>query len=157
MRIGVISDTHGYLDPRLEQLFGGVEAIWHAGDVGRMGVLLELERIAPVTAVQGNNDWDLPLRETEVVEVGGLRFLLRHIVDPVRPGEAVLGAIWRGEIQGVIFGHTHRPYGNRHHGVLFLNPGYAGRPKFHQPRTVALLHVNGAGCEIEHLSLDSRL
>ncbi|MCS7090294.1 MAG: metallophosphoesterase family protein [Verrucomicrobiota bacterium] len=157
MRIGVISDTHGHFDPRIEEYFAGVDAIWHAGDVGQLQVLTELEQIAPVTAVQGNNDWDLPLRETELVEAKGLRFLLQHIVNPVCPGQAILEKIVRGEIQGVVFGHTHRPYEGWHHGVLFLNPGYGGRPRFHQPRSVALLQVADGNCRVEHLWLDQRI
>ncbi|HVV72662.1 MAG TPA: metallophosphoesterase family protein, partial [Verrucomicrobiae bacterium] len=56
MRIGVISDTHNYLDPRVAEIFRGVEHILHGGDIGLPSILLELERIAPVTAVQGNTD-----------------------------------------------------------------------------------------------------
>ncbi|NGO39439.1 metallophosphoesterase family protein [Limisphaera ngatamarikiensis] len=154
MRIGVISDTHGYLDPRVPELFDGVDQIWHAGDVGPASILVALEQIAPVTAVLGNNDVDLPLREFELVRVGGRRFLLRHIVDPARPGQALLEMIARGELDGVVFGHTHRPYWNRHHGVLFLNPGYAGRPRAGLERTVALLHLGEGDCLVEHLRLD---
>jgi hypothetical protein len=56
--IGVISDTHGYVDPRVFELFAGVDHILHAGDIGPPGVVLQLERIAPVTAVRGNCDAD---------------------------------------------------------------------------------------------------
>ncbi|HAV64105.1 MAG TPA: YfcE family phosphodiesterase, partial [Verrucomicrobiales bacterium] len=56
MRIGVISDTHGYLDPKIPALFQGVEHILHAGDIGYASIILELEQIAPVTAVLGNTD-----------------------------------------------------------------------------------------------------
>ncbi|MEJ5236952.1 MAG: metallophosphoesterase family protein [Limisphaera sp.] len=153
MRIGILSDTHGFLDPRVLEWFAGVDAIWHAGDVGRLSVLAELERLAPVTAVLGNNDWGMPLRETERVAAGEMKFLLRHIVDPQRPGDALLEEIARGEIQGVVFGHTHRPYWNWHYGALFLNPGYCGRPRAGQPRTVALLTVGPEGCRVEHVGL----
>jgi putative phosphoesterase len=65
MKIGVVSDTHGFFDARLAKLWAGVELILHAGDVGNLEVLDELERIAPVRAVKGNVDsllFDLPLR-----------------------------------------------------------------------------------------------
>ena len=68
MKIGVISDTHGYLDPRVESLFQGVDHILHAGDIGYASIILELEFIAPVTAVNGNNDAELTFKETECVE-----------------------------------------------------------------------------------------
>jgi len=154
MRIGVISDTHGHLDPRVPELFDGVDAIWHAGDIGPASILTRLEMIAPVTAVLGNNDANLPLRETELVQVEGRRFLIRHIVDPNRPGPSLLERIARGELHGVGFGHTHRPYWNHHHGALFLNPGYAGRPRAGHERTVAVLHIGPGDCIVEHLRLD---
>jgi len=56
VRIGVVSDTHGFFDARLEELLAGVELILHAGDVGKQEVLEELEKIAPVRAVRGNVD-----------------------------------------------------------------------------------------------------
>ena len=55
MRIGVISDTHNYLDPKVHKLFEGVEHILHAGDIGLPSILLELQEIAPVTAVSGRS------------------------------------------------------------------------------------------------------
>ena len=71
MRIGVISDTHNYFDPAIPKIFEGVDHILHAGDVGLMTIIYELESIAPVTAVFGNTDTDLPIKETEVIELGG--------------------------------------------------------------------------------------
>ena len=71
MKLGLISDTHDYLDPRIPELFAGVDHILHAGDVGRPLLIVELEQIAPVTAVTGNTDEGLPLRETELVTLDG--------------------------------------------------------------------------------------
>jgi len=56
MRIGVVSDTHGYLNPRVVEVLEGVDRILHAGDIGSQEVILRLEAVAPVTAVRGNND-----------------------------------------------------------------------------------------------------
>ena len=83
MRIGVISDTHNYLDPRIPHLFAGVDLILHGGDIGMPAIILALEQIAPVTAVAGNTD-DPGFRypQTDVVELGGRRFLVQHIVNP---------------------------------------------------------------------------
>ena len=76
MRIGVISDTHDFLDPKVPILFAGVEHVLHAGDIGGHLVLLELEQIAPVTAVGGNtDDPGYHYRETQAVELAGRRFL----------------------------------------------------------------------------------
>src|SRR5947209_9590162 len=59
MLIGLIADTHGYLDPRVPPALKGVQLILHAGDIGAEGVLVALASIAPVTAVAGNNDANL--------------------------------------------------------------------------------------------------
>ncbi len=105
--IGVVSDTHGYYDSRLDDLLAGAERIIHAGDIGTLDVLSRLKALAPVTAVLGNTDlpsWedDLPW-ETEV-EALGLRILLCHIGkslmgrhDPVAEGYDL-----------VVSGHSHK-------------------------------------------------
>ena len=56
MRIGVVSDTHGYLNPRVPELLQGVNHILHAGDIGDGGIIEALAQIAPITVVRGNND-----------------------------------------------------------------------------------------------------
>jgi len=65
VKIGVLSDTHGFLDPRVETLFAGVDHILHAGDIGYATIILELEFLAPVTAVLGNCDDELGFHLTE--------------------------------------------------------------------------------------------
>lgn len=140
MRIGLISDTHNHLDPRLFSLLAGVDHILHAGDIGETSLLSELERIAPVTAVSGNNDFDVRLREFELVELGGRRFLLHHIVNPLRPSEALRRRLELNRPDVVVFGHTHEALARQVDGTLYINPGYAGRPRFGQPRSIALLH-----------------
>lgn len=142
MTVGLISDTHGFWDPRIPGLFAGVDHILHAGDIGSGSVLVELERIAPLTAVMGNCDGPpLDARETEVVDLGAHRFVVHHIVDPVRPGDRVARAIAHHRPTFVVFGHTHRPHDSTVGPVRFLNPGYAGRVRFAQPRSVALLDL----------------
>ena len=69
MLIGLISDTHDFLDPCVPSLFKGVEPILHAGDVGRASIVLALERIAPVTAVLGNTEAGRDVREPEIIEL----------------------------------------------------------------------------------------
>jgi len=140
MKIGVISDTHNYLDPNVAQVFEGVDHILHAGDVGLPWILLELEQIAPVTAVLGNTDAGLPLRETEVCTLGDKTFLVHHIVDPAAPSEMLRRRISQARPDAVVFGHTHRPFEQHLNGTLYFNPGYAGKPRFAQARSVAVLH-----------------
>jgi len=154
MKIGVISDTHNYLDPAVARLFEGVDHILHGGDIGLPRILLELGQIAPVTSVAGNTDDPLfryPL--IEVVTLAGRKFLLHHIVDPRAPaGE--WGSRWECERPaGVVFGHTHRPFCETLGGGLFFNPGYAGRSRFRMERSVAILHLEETGIRPEFFPL----
>ncbi len=153
MKIGVISDTHGHFDPKIRKLFTGVDHILHGGDIGLPWLILELEQIAPVTAVLGNNDAGLDFRETEVAEFDGRKFLLHHIVEPRRPSETIQRRIIRENPDAVVFGHTHKPYSETIGGTLYFNPGYAGKPRFNLPRSVAILHCDAGGIRPEFLEL----
>ncbi|HXG49334.1 MAG TPA: metallophosphoesterase family protein [Methylomirabilota bacterium] len=143
MKIGVLSDTHDHFDPALPEIFADVEHILHAGDIGSVRIIRALEQIAPVTAVLGNNDVLSEFRETEVVDLGPARFLLRHIVNPHAPEPSLARRLEREQPRAVIFGHTHRPFCETVAGRLFLNPGYAGRKRFQLARSVALVEAQG--------------
>jgi putative phosphoesterase len=137
--IGIIADTHGYVDPRLDAAFAGVEAIVLAGDVGGMHVLEALQAIAPLHAVYGNNDeklgqLGLPFRAD--FELAGVRFHLVHQLPHARPS---------ADTQVVAFGHSHRTIVEQRGDVLYVNPGAAGRAGFHRMQTVALLVAEGGG------------
>ena len=153
MRIGVISDTHGFVDPKISRIFAGVELILHAGDVGGGDILVQLEQIAPITAVLGNNDAGMALRETEIVELEGKRIFLQHIFPPARIDEATKGRLERTMADAVIFGHTHQRFSEIRDGRLLFNPGYAGRPRFDLPRSVAILEISSAGLAPVFVSL----
>lgn len=153
MRIGVISDTHGFLDPQVPALFAGVDHILHAGDVGPHSLLLALEAIAPVTAVLGNTDTWLPLKLTEMTELGGRKFLLHHIVDPRALTDDLKHRLAAERPDAVVFGHTHRQFSETIGSVLFFNPGYAGKQRFALERSVAMLHCNERGIQTEFLNL----
>ena len=142
MRVGVISDTHDYFDPAIPKLLKGVEHILHGGDVGSPRILIQLEQIAPVTAVLGNtDDPGHRYRLTETVELGGRKFLVHHIVNPHRLDDHLAGLIARQQPDVVIFGHTHKPFSETIDGVLFFNPGYAGQNRFGMERSLAILHL----------------
>lgn len=138
-RIGLVSDTHGFLDPQVPGLFTGVDHIVHGGDIGWPQIILELEAVAPVTAVMGNTDHGLPYRETEVCTVGNRKLLVQHIVRPHRLEAGLARRLRQERPDVVVFGHTHEPFCERVQGVLFVNPGSAGRSRLGKPRTVALL------------------
>jgi uncharacterized protein len=154
VKLGLISDTHDYFDPRLPDLFAGVDHILHAGDIGRHALLAELELIAPVTAVAGNTDdpiWGYPL--TKVVTLGGRKFLLHHIVEPHALRADLQSRLNAEQPDVVMFGHTHKPFSERRNGTLFFNPGYAGKQRFNLPRSVALMHCTPKGLQPEFINL----
>jgi putative phosphoesterase len=155
VKVGVISDTHGLFDPSVGQIFNGVAAIIHAGDIGKLDVIERLEEIAPVLAVEGNNDW-FNLYPTERVEdMAGRRVIIRHIFGELHQ----LGAVEKKMVEMVcpdvvIFGHSHRPYYERLNGALLFNPGSAGPRRFSLPRTVGLLDFRESEIEAEIIKLD---
>ena len=153
MKIGVISDTHNFLDSRIAEIFSRVEHILHAGDVGSHALLLELESIAPVTAVLGNTDSGVNLNLTEVAKIGGRTFLLHHIVNAHALTDDLKVRIARERPDAVVFGHTHKLFNEIIDGVLFFNPGYAGEPKFGAQRNVAVLHCAAKEIKPEHVRL----
>ena len=154
MKIGVISDTHNYLDPKVLQLFAGVEHILHGGDVGLPWLILELEGIAPVTAVSGNTDEPgLNQRATEVLKLAGRTVLLHHIVNPHALAEDLQARIAREQPDVVVFGHTHKPFCQTLGGTLYLNPGYAGKSRFGLARSMAILHCDEKGMRAEYVKL----
>jgi hypothetical protein len=128
-----------------------VEHILHAGDVGMPLIILELEQIAPVTVVLGNNDSGMPWNETEIVKLAGRKFLLHHIVDVHRPAE--IARFERENPDVVVFGHSHRPFNEMIGRTLYFNPGYAGKPRFKDPRSLAILHCDKKSIRAEFFGL----
>jgi putative phosphoesterase len=153
MKIGIISDTHGFLDPKILGLFAGVGHILHAGDIGPDSIITELKAIAPVTAVSGNTDTSSSCRPTETVTLAGRKFLVHHIVDPYALKEPLQLRIARERPGVVVFGHTHKAFFERRDGVQYLNPGYAGKPKHNTERSVAILHCGKNEIRPEFLPL----
>jgi putative phosphoesterase len=138
--LGVIADTHGLVRPQALAALAGVERIVHAGDIGGPGVLAALERVAPVTAVRGNNDrgdWAAAIPETEVVQIGGVALYLLHDVHALDLDPRAAG------FAAVVAGHSHQPRLEERGGVLFFNPGSAGPRRFRLPVSVGRLTIAG--------------
>jgi putative phosphoesterase len=150
MRIGLISDTHGLLRPEALEYLEGSAHIVHAGDIVDPAILAQLGRIAPVTAVRGNNDfgaWAQALPETAVLEAGGISILVLHDlaqlgVDPRAEGHRV-----------VVAGHSHRPKVDEREGVLYVNPGSAGPRRFTLPISAGELVVTGRSVQARWVEL----
>ncbi|MBN1419482.1 MAG: metallophosphoesterase family protein [Planctomycetes bacterium] len=152
MKLGILSDTHGFLDPKVETLFQGVERILHAGDVGP-GILERLARIAPVDAVAGNMDGEplaSRLPRLMSLDLAGRRVLLVH-----RPDEPQARArLESGELDILVCGHTHRAEAVWKGKVLVFNPGAAGRSMPWAGRTVGILEIGEGGVSSRILPLD---
>jgi putative phosphoesterase len=143
MRIGVISDTHGYLDPRAAAALQGVARILHAGDIGSPAIIDALAAIAPVDAVSGNVDAGTALarrfpgsRQIVIEDV------LIHLTHVGGKPAALARALPQPKPDVYIFGHSHVALLEQRGGVLFLNPGAAGRPRFGGGLSVAILDVD---------------
>lgn len=150
-RIGIISDTHGSLDPRAYAALADCDHIIHAGDIGGPAILHELETLAPVTAVLGNNDFAeygsaVGLFARPVID--GVRFLVGHKPGDVRANR---GGASRGLGPGdpipavIVHGHTHVPElitgSEARPAGIYLCPGAVYRPRSDFGRTLAKMDV----------------
>jgi uncharacterized protein len=141
-RIGIISDTHGLLRPEAERRLAGVDHIIHGGDIGRHDIIAALRRIAPVTAIKGNvdtDDWANEYSDTELVRLAGRSIFVLHDLQALRVDPIAL------RIDVVVSGHSHVPKVEMVGGVLYLNPGSAGRRRFRLPITLATLDITPDG------------
>ena len=127
--VGILSDNHSDWPLHIAESLAGVDAIIHAGDIGPYKLVLDMEAIAPTTAVLGNTDGDMPINETAVVMLDGKKFFVQHIVDPHRLQASLRERLKRIEPDVVVFGHTHMPFCETLGGVLFLNPGSVTQPR----------------------------
>ncbi|MGD0221320.1 MAG: metallophosphoesterase family protein [Terriglobia bacterium] len=172
MRIGVVSDTHGYFDPHLPRLLHGVDEILHAGDVGSVAMLDQLRAFAPVQAVRGNVDSAaLGLAPALTRRFGAVEIHMFH--EPPKPQSELRDWAQAGPLEGkpaehcrrflerfpdecrvVIFGHTHEPCGLILGSKLFFNPGSAGKKRFSLPRCCGLLEISAQGMQATFLGLE---
>ncbi|MDP3911691.1 MAG: metallophosphoesterase family protein [Gemmatimonadales bacterium] len=144
MRLGVISDTHGMLRPEVFEVFRDVDHILHGGDVGRLDLLVELEALAPVTAVYGNSD-GMELRAklppVAAVDLEGFRVVVTHGDQLGRPTPAQLRQAFP-DADIIVYGHSHRPLLELvDEMVTVINPGGAGAPRFGIPPSVGILEL----------------
>jgi putative phosphoesterase len=148
LTIGLISDTHGLLRPQAVEALRGSDFIIHAGDIGDPGILDELSRLAPVTAVRGNIDRESPLPETQVLEAGGILVYVLHNIAELDLDPAAAG------FHAVVAGHSHKPGWREKDGVLFVNPGSAGPRRFALPISLGRLRIAGGQVTAELIELD---
>lgn len=151
VRVGVISDTHGYMDPRALRLLQGMDHILHAGDIGDDCIIAELAGIAEVTTVRGNVDREgptsrYPLEQT--LELEGRRIYLTHeLKPPKREGDPVLEQYRQSGVDVVVYGHSHIAYQQQWCDLLFFNPGEAGKRRFKVVPSVGILTLTPSSIE----------
>lgn len=151
MKIGLISDTHGYLDEQVFEYFKDCDEIWHGGDIGLLQVLEDLEKFKPTFAVYGNIDNHIIQAATQedlVIEREGMKIYMTHIggkppsynprvrkiIEDIKPDVFVCG---HSHILRVMTDPKRAP-------LLYLNPGAAGRQGFHKIRTLLRFDIENA-------------
>jgi len=144
VRLGVISDTHGVLRPQVFEAFREVDHILHGGDIGSWDLIVELQALAPVTAVYGNTDgFDIRAKVPQVaeIELDGFPIVVTHGDQFGSPTSAKLHeAFPHADI--IVFGHSHRPLLELvDRTVTVMNPGGAGATRFGIPPSVGILEL----------------
>ena len=149
MKIGIVSDTHGKVHPKIHNVFEDVDQIWHAGDVVSLDVINEWETIAPVTAVRGNTD-RFPIvskyQDYKIIEISHNRFFLTHqyVTDTFK---RITHRDWAFDLnfQMIICGHTHIPMIKQFKSVLYFNPGSAVHSRYNAKASVGYLLIENNG------------
>jgi putative phosphoesterase len=140
--IGLISDTHSYLDPHVAEHFAHCDEIWHAGDIGEMALITELEKLKPVRAVFGNIDdksTQAKYPEDLWLDVEGFSILITHIAGAPPNYNPRLKKILKSKTPDILIcGHSHilKIMRDQARNLIFINPGAAGQQGFHHMRTL---------------------
>jgi len=140
VRVGLISDTHGLLRPEALDFLAGCDFIVHGGDIGNAAILERLAQIAPLTTVRGNNDreaWARAIPVSASLAIGPVVVHAIHDIKELDIDPAASG------VRVVVSGHSHRPSCVEREGVLYINPGSAGRRRFSLPISAAELIIEG--------------
>lgn len=163
-KIGLLSDTHGYLDPKIFDYFKDVDEVWHAGDIGSLEVIDELRKFKPFRGVFGNID-DYQIRK-EVPEfnrfwIEDVEVLITHIAG--RPGKYANPAyeeLEKKAPQLFVCGHSHilLVQHDKRYNMLWMNPGACGYKGFHQVKTLLRFEINGKKIEnLEAIEIGKRV
>ena len=166
MKIGLLSDTHGFLDPDFFNLFAVCDEIWHAGDIGTMGIIDALQEFKPLRAVYGNIDDHLIRRtipEDLLFTLDGVKVFMTHIAGKLGSYQQRVRTICLEEKpQVIVCGHSHilRVVYVDRFKHLYLNPGACGHHGFHQVRTALrfdILHGRVENMEVIELGQRGRM
>lgn len=150
MKIGLLSDTHSHLDPKVFEYFNNCDEIWHGGDIGDATVANELEKFKPLRAVFGNiDDKEMQIRFPEDLwfECEGLKIWMTHIGGAPPGYNPRIKKILKDSVPEIfICGHSHIlriKKDSNYKNMLYLNPGAAGNHGFHHIKTIVRFDVLG--------------
>jgi len=153
VKIGLLSDTHSFLDEKIFDYFAEVDEIWHAGDIGDPQVIKQLTDFKPVRAVYGNID-EPALRhqypENAIFSLEGLKVFMTHIGGyPGRYNARVRKLIDEHQPKLYVCGHSHilKVMPDPKRDLLHVNPGACGQHGFHQVRTIVRFTINDGKIE----------
>ncbi len=164
MKIGLISDTHSFLDPKVFDHFKGCDEIWHAGDIGTMLLADELANFKPLKAVYGNiDDASLQVRFPEDLkfQCEGMNIWMTHIGGAPPNYNPRIKKELKNSIPDIfICGHSHICRVKKdpnYNNMLYLNPGAAGNHGFHTIKTIIRMEIlNGKINSLEVIELGKR-
>lgn len=162
-RIGIISDTHNYLDENVFDYFKDVDMIWHAGDIGTQEVTDKLKAFKPLYAVHGNIDGHelrAEFPENQLIDVEGCRIFITHIAGAVgKYNSRVVKIIQEQKPAILVCGHSHivKVIKDINYNLLHINSGAAGIHGFHKMRTIIRFEIeNGKPQKMELIELGLR-
>ncbi len=163
MKIGLLSDTHGWLDERVVRFFADCAEVWHCGDIGSLSVIERLEQHCRVRAVHGNIDGgEVRMRfpELQVFECEGVKTVMTHIGGyPGHYDARIRPVLLKEQPKLFVCGHSHilKVMYDRTLGCLHVNPGAAGRYGFHKVCTaVRFLLEEGSVKDLEVLEFEKQ-
>ena len=147
MKIGIISDSHGFLHGDIDVYLNKCDEIWHAGDIGSIEILNKLENFKKIRAVYGNIDDEIIRREVPeflTIKINKLKFLLIHIAGiPPRYNKKTLELIKKNKPDVIVCGHSHilKIIKDSDNNLLFINPGACGKIGFHKKKTIVRFDI----------------
>ena len=159
-KIGVLSDTHGHLPKEVYEFFKDVDLIIHAGDIGSVDVLNELQAFKKTVAVYGNiDDFDVVVltEKVENIEIEGLKIMVTHIGGyPNRYERGIKELIEIERPNIFISGHSHilKVINDPKYSLLHINPGAAGRHGIHQISTLIRFTIDSVPKDLEVLEFN---
>ncbi len=150
VRIGLLSDTHSHFDDDMRDFLQSVDQVWHAGDIGNVGLLDDLQKFKPVVAVYGNIDDAVVRRcvpETQVFMVEQVKVAMMHIGGYPGKYEPKAMALIKAERPKIfVCGHSHilKVMYDKNFDCLHLNPGASGKYGFQPKRTMLRFAIDGS-------------